>query len=168
MFRGNDMNRTHRFAAVVLGAGALTACTVNHTTAAAPPAPEPVPHTSPTLVHRPALRPTPAAQPVTGWSKLGGVRADGRGDRDTIWVRGWDDRYRALRLRVDRSDLRLHDVVIEFENGATYSPTGPSLLMEGDTYTIDLPGRSQRVRAIHFRHSNIRGFGRAQVEVWGR
>lgn len=166
------MNQTHRLAAVlgvVLGASALGACTVTHTQAAStPPPPTPEPYRRPVVIHRPAARPTPAAQPVRSWSKLGEVRADGRGDRDTVWVRGWDDRFRTLSVRVDRSDVRLQGLVVEFENGSRYSPSSPNIMTEGDTYTFDLPGKSQRVKAVHFKYGTLRGFGRAQVQVWGR
>ncbi|MBK8259371.1 MAG: hypothetical protein IPK82_42790 [Polyangiaceae bacterium] len=104
-----------------------------------------------------------------GWERLGSRMVNGKGDRDSIAVGRAEGRFSALRLRVRRSAMRMHDVVIVFGDGSTYSPPTRAVFERGSTSNvIDLPGNTRVIRRIDFRYSDLAGGGAAEVEVWGR
>lgn len=104
-----------------------------------------------------------------GWERLGSRLVNGKGDRDSIPVGRAEGRFAALRFRVKHSSMRMHDVVIVFADGSTYSPPTRAVFERGTTSAlIDLPGNRRVIRRIDFRYSDLPGGGAAEVEVWGR
>jgi len=117
--------------------------------------------------HRPAK---PVAAPVwdsTGWVSLGEKVVQGRRDTDTITVGVKEGRFTKLTLVVADSDVELHDIVVHFGNGETYSPPTRHYFKEGSrTGVIDLPGKARFVKKVVFSYSNLPRRGRARVQLW--
>jgi hypothetical protein len=109
---------------------------------------------------------------VTGWEKLGERTVHGgprRGDRDVIVVGRDDGTFTRLMLKVEHSALELYDVKIVFGDGSTWSPDTRLIFGRGArSRVIDLPGGARVVRKVEFVYRNLRGGGRAQMELWGR
>jgi hypothetical protein len=103
-----------------------------------------------------------------GWTKLGEQTVNGRVDRDTIRVGRHEGRFSKITLKVEGSDMELLDMDIRFANGTTWSPRVKHYFRENSrTRVIDLPGDERVIQTISLKYRNIRGGGRARVEVWG-
>jgi hypothetical protein len=103
-----------------------------------------------------------------GWEKLGEREVNGRADHDRIDVGFHDGKYSKITLYVEKSDLELLDVVITFGNNETFHPSVRQVFKEGSrTRVIDLPGKDRWIKTIDLKYRNIRGGGKAKVEVWG-
>src|SRR6185503_15419881 len=59
---------------------------------------------------------------VERWEKLGEGTANGRNDRDVVQVGRSEGRFRAIRLKVERSSVRMQDIVVHFTDGTRFSP----------------------------------------------
>jgi hypothetical protein len=106
---------------------------------------------------------------ATGWNKLGERWVDGAVDRDGIAVGAVEGRFSRVMLKVEHSAVELHDVVITFGDGTSFSPATRLVFGQGaSTRVIDLPGGARVIRRVDFRYANLPGGGRAQVEVWAR
>ena len=153
--------------ALVVGlVAASSSCTVyTNEEPRAPGAPPPVYTDSGTPVARPNPN-NPSRQ--ERWEKLGEGVANGRNDRDVVSVGRSEGTFRAIRLKVERSSVRVNDLIVHFTDGTSYSFGQPVTFREGDTTSaIDLPGRRRAIRSIEFRYSDARGGGPSVVEVWG-
>jgi hypothetical protein len=107
--------------------------------------------------------------PLPGWEKLGEKVVNGKNDHDDIRIGSGQGAFRALRLRVTDSAMRMHDVVVEFTDGSKFSPSTRVVFDEDVTSNvIDLPGGRREIRRIGLRYSDVRGGGVAHLEVWGR
>lgn len=117
----------------------------------------------------PVARPNPSnPSRQERWEKLGEGVANGKNDRDVIPVGRAEGTFRAIRLKVERSSVRLNDLIVHFTDGENYSFGRPVVLQQGDTTsTIDLPGRRRAIKSIEFRYSDAAGGGPSVVEVWG-
>jgi hypothetical protein len=130
------------------------------------PAPEPRP--------APPPRPDPSPPPEPswesrGWVLLGQQAVRGQNDRDIIRVGRRDGAFSKLMLVVEDSDLKLNDVIITYDNGRKHSPRIRHQFREGSrSAPIDLKGEARVIREVELRYSNVRGGGRATVQVWGR
>ncbi len=112
-----------------------------------------------------AERPPPQQ---AGWQKLGEGIANGKNDRDVIPVGASQGSFRSIRLKVERSSVRMNDLIVHFTDGTSYSPTTPVVLKEGtSTSSIDLPGNRRTIRSVEFRYSDSTGSGPSRVEIWG-
>jgi len=116
--------------------------------------------------------PPPPAQPAfdsTGWTLLGSQTVDGRRDRDTIAVGKQEGRFDQLTMVVVDSDLEMLDFLITFGNNETFAPNVRHVFRESSrTRVIDLPGNDRFIKRIDLKYANIRGGGKARVEIWGR
>lgn len=109
--------------------------------------------------------PQPAKQ---AWQKLGEGVANGKNDRDVIMVGSGEGSFRAIRLKVERSSVRMNDVIVTFTDGTRYSPATPPVIREGtSTSSIDLPGGRRTIRSVEFRYTDAAGGGPSRVEIWG-
>lgn len=127
-----------------------------------PPKPEPKPQPPP---------PPPPPAPVwdsTGWTQLGQQVVHGKNDRDVIAVGKRAGKYSRLTIVVEDSDLVMRDIVVTFGNGEKYEPKTKVVFKENSrTRVLDLPGEARMIQKIAFRYGNLRGGGKARVEVWG-
>lgn len=110
-----------------------------------------------------------ASTSTAGWSKLGELTVNGTADRDSLKVGRVEGTFAKLRLRVNHSALKMHNVVVVFDDGSTFSPDTRLVFNAGSTSSvIDLPGSRRVIRSVNFRYTDMAGGGRAQVEVWAR
>jgi hypothetical protein len=117
----------------------------------------------------PVARPNPSnPSRQERWEKLGEGVANGRNDRDVVPVGRAEGTFRAIRLKVERSSVRMNDLIVHFTDGTKYSFGRPVVFREGDTTTaIDLPGGRRAIRSIEFRYTDSASGGPSVVEVWG-
>ncbi len=123
--------------------------------------------------HRPEERPVPPreyrAEYRADWNKLGQRWVDGTHDRDVIPVGARDGAYRRIMIVVDNSALEMHDVVVTFGDGSSFSPrTRHVFAANTRSHVIDLPGDRRTIRSVEFRYGNLPGGGRAQAELWAQ
>ena len=103
------------------------------------------------------------------WNKLGERWVDGTRDRDVIPVGTRDGAYQRIMIVVENSALEMHDVVVHFGDGTSFSPpTRHVFAANTRSHVIDLPGARRNIRLIEFRYGNLPGGGRAQAEVWAQ
>lgn len=115
-----------------------------------------------------STNPGPASN-ASAWEKLGELTVNGKADRDSLKVGRVEGRFAKLRLKVNYSALKMHNLVVVFDDGSKYSPDTRLVFQPGTTSNvIDLPGTRRAIRSIEFRYSDLAGGGRAQVEVWAR
>jgi hypothetical protein len=103
------------------------------------------------------------------WVLLGRARVDGRRDRDIIPVGPGKGLFRALRLRVTGSDLRLDDLTVRYGIGRPDSLRVSSLIRQGgQTRAIDLKANRRFIRDVSISYGKFRnGRGATFVELWG-
>ena len=131
----------------------------------APPPPVPPPH-------RPGPRDDDRSDRQfdrrSNWDKLGERWVEGRVDRDVIKVGKRDGRFVAIAVVVEHSALEMHDIIITFGDGSTYSPPTRAIFgPDARSRVIDLPGDARFIKKVEFRYGNLPGGGKAQVELWG-
>jgi hypothetical protein len=103
-----------------------------------------------------------------GWTSLGEQTVNGKNDRDVIKVGAAEGKFTKLVLRIEGSDLELHDMIVHFGNGDTFEPKLRHHFREGArTQVIDLPGDARTVTKVEFRYSNLGRDGQAKVELFG-
>ena len=128
---------------------------------------------------RPGGQPTPPVPPPPppsrddwdpkGWTLLGSQAVDGKRDRDVYKVGRTGGKFDRIMLVVKESDLELVDFVVTFENGTKVEPKLRHTFREGArTRGIDLPGDVRLIRQIDVQYGNLRGGGRARLEIYGR
>ena len=65
-------------------------------------------------------------------------------------------------------DVEMHDLRVVFVSGNDFRPTGRHYFRENSrTRPIDLP-KTEILRAVQFKYSNLRGGERARVQVWSK
>lgn len=114
------------------------------------------------------------ARPAPGtpgqWRLIGQTHARHTADHDTIIVQGPYDNFRRIKFKVTDSPLRMHRVVVTYDNGATDSlDVRHHIPRGGETRAIDLRGAGKRsLRRIDFWY-DTRGIlnGQATVVVYG-
>lgn len=121
----------------------------------------------PRHVHE-APPPAPAWDPA-GWELLGETWVEGKTDMDTIHVGKAEGRFTKLMVVVEKSDLEMIDMTVEFGNGEKASPDVRQFFRENTrTRAIDLPGNKRFIKNITFHYRNLPGGGRARVAVYGK
>lgn len=106
--------------------------------------------------------------PAAAWEQVGQQQADGKRDRDTISVRG-NDRYKQIRLCVERSPLRMRDLKVVYNNGAVQDVrVRRRFAPDSCTRAIDLQGKRRNVSSIEMFYDR-KGDGRPSgVKVYAR
>jgi hypothetical protein len=107
----------------------------------------------------------------TGWTKLGErwVNYGAGGDVDVVEVGAVEGTFSRMMIAVEHSAVELHDVVVVFGDGNTFSPAMKLRFGRGAaSRVIDLPGGSRVIRRVEFRYRNLPRGGRAQVELWAK
>ena len=113
--------------------------------------------------------PPPVAWDPAGWELLGETWVEGKTDKDKIQVGHKEGRFSKLMLVVEKSDLEMLDMEIEFGNGQKASPEVRQFFRENTrTRAIDLPGETRVIKNITFRYGNLPGGVRARVAVYGK
>ena len=103
------------------------------------------------------------------WRTVGFTTVQGRGDSDTIRVRG-AERFRQLRVCVFNGPIQMRDVDVRFRNGG-HQDIGTRQLMRAGTCTrsIDLAGHRRDVTAVRLQYAPLqRGWTRPVVRVQAR
>ena len=114
----------------------------------------------------PAALASPAAS-ADEWVRIGQREVDRKSDKDTFELDG--ENFRRLRFRVSDSDVRIHDIVVHFENGERFRPAARALYAEDKrSRVIDLPGKSRSIDKVVFKYGNLPGGGKAEVTLYGR
>jgi hypothetical protein len=111
---------------------------------------------------------TPAAA-QGGWTFLGDKTVNDAGDRDTVNLPG-SNRYKRVRICVDKAPVRFYDVSVHFGNGGSQDVKMADLIKPGGcTRAIDLKGGARDITKITFLYE-AKSLGRkdAQVRVYGQ
>ena len=125
-------------------------------------------HEKPEVVHsNPNVETTSAA--TYGWDKLGERTVNGTNDHDSIAVGRREGPLTKVMIRVDRNDLEMFEMVIQFEDDTVYQVPTRVIFHKGDlSHEIALPGGHRFIKKIDFRYANVFGGPNAKVEVWAR
>lgn len=115
---------------------------------------------------------TPAGAPVSAarWEMLGVRKIDHRLDRDEILVTRAEGVFSALKLRIKRSPINMHKIVIHYGNGDVQEIEIRSLFRAGsESRVIDLPGNRRTIQKVvlWYDTKNL-AVGKGLVELWGR
>lgn len=105
-----------------------------------------------------------------GWEFLGARKIDYRLDRDEILVTRAEGVFSAIKLKVRRSPINLHKVVIHYGNGEVDEiETRNNIRAGGETRVIDLPGNKRVIQKVVFWYDTKNLAARKGVlELWGR
>ena len=104
-----------------------------------------------------------------GYTYLGERWVDGGLDHDAIAVGHRDGRWNSIMIVVENAPAEVYDMIVTFGDGEKFDPK-MRLTFGPDTTSrmIDLPGRNRVIRRVDFHYGNIRGAGKAKVELWAR
>lgn len=114
-------------------------------------------------------RPAESHAMRNGYTYLGERWVDGGLDHDAIRVGRADGRWNAIMLVVENAPVEMYDMIVTFGDGSQFDPK-TRLTFGPDTTSrmIDLPGHNRVIRRVDFHYGNIRGAGKAKVELWAR
>jgi len=104
------------------------------------------------------------------WEKLGSRKVQHKLDRDEILVTGWEGRFTALRLKVEKSDINLHKVVVYYRKGKPTTLNVRQKVKAGTSSRVmDLPGNRRIINRVVFWY-DTKGYEqkKGRVELWGR
>lgn len=111
-------------------------------------------------------RPAPPRDSVM----LGEQEVDFKVDHDTIAVRDYQGSFGSLFFVVEKNDIELFNLVIDFGNGEKQSVNTRLVFNEGSrSRLIDLNGRDRRIKSIQFTYKTVGTWqeGKARVVVYG-
>ena len=117
-----------------------------------------------------AFRPAIDAALPGRWELLGMRKVNYALDRDEIFVTARDGVFSALKIKVNRSPINLHKIVVHFGNGDVQEiETRHNLPAGGETRVIDLEGNKRVIQKVVFWYeANSLGKGkRSEVHLWG-
>ena len=102
------------------------------------------------------------------WQLLGSSRVNGRRDVDVVPVGARAGRFSKLMLVADRAGVDVVNLRVTFGNGRTETVAARMILRDGQrSGTIDLPGDARAIEKITVMSRDLRGRGRATVEIYG-
>jgi len=104
------------------------------------------------------------------WIELGSCLVSANQDHDTIVVNAAEGTVRAVKLTVQRSDVRFKRIFVRFENGEPLELRLHDLVpVGGETRTIHLKGNERAIRSVDFWYDpKTVGHRGALVELVGR
>jgi hypothetical protein len=91
-------------------------------------------------------------------------------DHDVIHFGNWKDDVRQIKLMITDGPLKMYNMKIHFDNGATQDVSLRFRFAQGsESRVIDMDGGLRHLKKIEFWYET-KGFarGRARVAVWGR
>lgn len=111
-----------------------------------------------------------SSTPQGGWEQLGTRTVNFGLDRDEILVTAREGFFSALKLKVDRSALNMHKMVIHFGDGSTQDVELKGNFKAGqESRVIDLAGNRRVITSVVFWYDTKNSRRkRAIVELWGR
>jgi hypothetical protein len=113
---------------------------------------------------------TAAAGSYDNWRLIGTKQASYQGDHDTIQVKGSNDDFRKIKLKVSGADLNIKRLVVTYDNGEPDNiDVRENIRQGGETRALDLRGTGKRsIRRIDFWY-DTQGLlkGKAEVRVYG-
>ncbi|MFN3867582.1 MAG: hypothetical protein ACK4MF_00785 [Hyphomicrobiaceae bacterium] len=107
-----------------------------------------------------------------GWELLGTSKAAMlSSDKDVIEVGRREGRFSAIRVRVQKADVRMYSAVVVYGNGEREEVPISGTLNAGEiSEPFDLKGRGRSIERVEFNYKtklNLNLRGSAVVEVWG-
>ena len=114
------------------------------------------------------VRPKPGA--AGEWKLIGTTHAKHAADHDEIVVKGPFDNFRRIKFKVTDAPLKLHRMVVTYDNGAPDKiDVRENIAKGGESRVIDLKGLGKRsIRKIEFWYETKgKGDGKSDVTVVG-
>ncbi len=104
------------------------------------------------------------------WELLGLKQVNYGLDRDEIQVRVREGAFTAIQIKVKRSPVNMHKLVVHYGNGETENIELRNNFSAGsESRVIDLPGNKRVIQKIVFWYDTKNlARGKAVVQVWGR
>lgn len=105
-----------------------------------------------------------------GWELLGESKVDFVRDKDQVDVIS-NNRYTALRFKVEKRDIRLNDLNVVYQNGDKLSPVIDDVLV-ADQYSrdIELGPEGKSIRSVDFKYRTTGNLlkGRGNILLFGK
>ena len=104
------------------------------------------------------------------WELLGVKKVDYALDRDEVLVTAREGTFTGLKIRVKRSPINLHKIVVHYGNGQVDEiEVRANIRAGGETRVIDLPGNKRVIQKVVFWY-DTKNLARSKgvVELWGR
>ena len=112
-----------------------------------------------------------AAEAAPRWKYLGSRTVKKGLDRDTITVTGLRGDFRRIKLKVSRTPVDFHRVVVHYRNGETEEiEVRQRIRAGGETRAIDLRGGERVIRRVEFWYDSHTIIGRRGIVTlfgWG-
>ncbi|MBR9920326.1 MAG: DUF2541 family protein [Bacteroidetes bacterium] len=104
------------------------------------------------------------------WEKLGQRKVNRGLDHDEIFVTARDGRFSKIKLKVRKSGINMHRLVLHFGNGTTQEVNvRNNIPAGGETRVIDIKGGKRILKkAVFFYDTKGIINNKATVELWGR
>lgn len=108
--------------------------------------------------------------PVNKWERLGQKVVNMKADHDEILVGAKDGVFTAVKFKVMKAPIFIHNIKIVYGNGETQNfVLNRRFPMGTESKIIDLPGNKRIIRKIKLNYKSAPSArGRAVVVAWGR
>jgi hypothetical protein len=116
-----------------------------------------------------AQKPEVITKSKPGWHKIGDAKVDFSTDKDKFILLG-KDRFKALKIKVNKAPVHIENMQVEFEGGATEDISLASEFKTGgQSRVIDLKNKDKEIKNVSFVYRTVAGSGtkKAEVELWG-
>ncbi len=109
-------------------------------------------------------------QTARPWELLGVKKVDYALDRDEVQVTSREGTFTGIKIRVKRSPINLHKIVVHYGNGQVDEiEVRTNIRAGGETRVIDLPGNKRVIQKVVFWYDTKNlARGKGVVELWGR
>jgi hypothetical protein len=103
------------------------------------------------------------------WVYLGERHAEPGGDHDSIRVGSHKGEFDALRIVVKNASVRIHRMVVLYENGRKLELSSDHRIRPGESREIPLHGRYRGIHRVDFWYESASREGRRSlVQLYGR